>query len=295
MNALWMLLAAFWFALMAVGIKYASNSFSTFELVFYRGLISIAFMGTVMHFKGISAKTRYPAMHLWRSTVGVASLGCWFFAIAHLPLPTAMTLNYMSGIWIAAFIIGGSLLYGKQQPQGLLLLAVLMGFAGVILALRPSLNPNQLFAGLVGLLSGLGAALAYMQVSALGQIGEPEERTVLYFSIGSAVVGLLGMPLTDSLPWHAVSLRDALWIVPIGIFASLGQWSMTRAYRDGPSLVVASMQYGGIVFASIFSVVLFGDQIPLSGWAGIAIIIISGILATAMRTKALPDTPAEDH
>ncbi|MDZ7891697.1 MAG: DMT family transporter [Rhodoferax sp.] len=295
MQALWMVLASFWFALMAVGIKYASNSFGTFELVFYRGLVSIVFMGIVVRASGSSLRTSVPMMHVWRSTIGVVSLGSWFYAIAHLPLATAMTLNYMSGVWVAAFVVGGALLYGKEQPQGALLGTVLLGFVGVVLTLRPTIDQNQLFAGIVGLLSGLGAALAYMQVTALGKAGEPEARTVFYFSVGSAVVGAAGMGLTGITPWSKVAWQDAAWVIPIGILASLGQWCMTRAYRKGATLVVASMQYSGIVFGVFFSLVLFGDQIPPLGWLGIAVIVSSGILATILRTRLLPHTPAEEH
>ena len=183
MQALWMVLASFWFALMAVGIKYASSSFGTFELVFYRGIVSIIFMGIVVRARGSTLRTPVPLMHVWRSFIGVVSLGSWFYAIAHLPLATAMTLNYMSGVWVAAFVVGGALLYGKDQPQGALIATVLMGFVGVIMTLRPTMDQNQLFAGVVGLLSGMGAALAYMQVTALGKVGEPEERTVFYLSL----------------------------------------------------------------------------------------------------------------
>ncbi|CAM8664795.1 RhaT Permeases of the drug/metabolite transporter (DMT) superfamily [Comamonadaceae bacterium] len=295
MQALWMVLASFWFALMAVGIKYASNSFGTFELVFYRGLVSIVFMGIVVRASGSSLRTPVPMMHVWRSTIGVVSLGSWFYAIAHLPLATAMTLNYMSGVWVAAFVVGGALLYGKEQPQGALLGTVLMGFVGVVMTLRPTIDQNQLFAGLIGLLSGLGAALAYMQVTALGKAGEPEERTVFYFSVGSALVGAAGMIFTGVTPWSEVAWQDAAWVVPIGILASMGQWCMTRAYRKGATLVVASMQYSGIVFGVIFSLVLFGDQIPALGWVGIAVIVSSGILATILRTRLMPHTPAEEH
>ena len=295
MQALWMVLASFWFALMAVGIKYASNSFGTFELVFYRGLVSIVFMGIVVRASGSSLRTPVPMMHVWRSTIGVVSLGSWFYAIAHLPLATAMTLNYMSGVWVAAFVVGGALLYGKEQPQGALLGTVLMGFVGVVMTLRPTIDQNQLFAGLIGLLSGLGAALAYMQVTALGKAGEPEERTVFYFSVGSAVVGAAGMVFTGVTPWSEVAWQDAAWVVPIGILASMGQWCMTRAYRKGATLVVASMQYSGSVFAALFSLLLFGDKIAPMGWLGIAVIVVSGVLATVLRSRAMPNTPAEEH
>ncbi len=295
MQALWMVLGAFLFATMAVGIKFASTSFGTAELVFYRGLVSVLFMALVMRAQRTPLHTPVPMMHLWRSTVGVLSLSAWFYAIAHLPLATAMTLNYMSGVWVAAFIVGGALLYGQPQRQGPLMGTVLLGFAGVVMTLRPTIDQNQLFAGVIGLLSGMGAALAYLQVTALGKVGEPEVRTVFYFSIGTAVVGAVGSLFAGFTPWSEVSWTAAAWVIPIGVLASLGQWCMTRAYSHGATLVVASMQYTGIVFASIYSLTLFGEYIAPIGWAGIAVIVASGVLATALRARALPDTPAEDH
>jgi S-adenosylmethionine uptake transporter len=295
MQALWMILGSFLFATMAVGIKYASTSFGTAELVFYRGLVSMVFMALVMRASGTRLRTPVPMMHVWRSTVGVLSLSAWFFAIAHLPLATAMTLNYMSGVWVAAFIVGGGLLYGKAQKQGPLLGTVLLGFLGVVLTLRPTLDQNQLYGGVVGLLSGMGAALAYMQVTALGKVGEPEVRTVFYFCIGTVIVGAVGTLFTGLTPWSQVSWTAAAWVIPIGVLASLGQWCMTRAYSHGATLVVASMQYSGIVFASIYSLTLFGDNIAPIGWAGIAVIVTSGVLATILRSRTLPNTPAEDH
>jgi S-adenosylmethionine uptake transporter len=283
------------FATMAVGIKFASHSFQTAELVFYRGLVSVIFMAVVVRARGASLRTPVPLMHLWRSGIGVLSLGSWFYAIAHLPLATAMTLNYMSGVWVAAFIVGGALLYGQPERQGPLLGTVLLGFVGVVMTLRPTIDHDQLFAGVVGLLSGMGAALAYMQVTALGRIGEPEERTVFYFSVGTTVVGAVGMLFADVTPWSEVRAQDAAWVIPIGVLASLGQWAMTRAYRKGATLVVASMQYSGIVFAAMYSLALFGDHISPLGWAGIAVIVFSGVLATILRSRAMPNTPPEEH
>ena len=234
-------------------------------------------------------------MHVWRSVIGVASLSAWFYAIAHLPLATAMTLNYMSGVWVAAFLIGGTLVMGRLQDagkQGPIVLTVIAGFSGVVMILRPTIEQNQLFAGVIGLLSGLGAALAYMQVAALGRVGEPESRTVFYFSIGTTVVGGIAILFTGASAW---TWPEALWLLPIGVLASMGQWCMTRAYSRGSTLLVANLQYSGIVFAAFYSLVLFGDQIALLGWAGMALIVASGLAATVLRTRTIPNTPAEEH
>ena len=298
MQALWMILASLFFAAMAVCVKFASEWFNSAELVFYRGVLGMLFIWIIARQKGIPLATPYPAMHAWRSLVGVVSLGMWFYAIAELPLATAMTLNYMSSVWIAAFLVGGALLAWNPRKdtapksQGPLVMTVLAGFAGVVMMLQPTVAKNQLFAGLIGLLSGLTAAFAYMQVMALGKMGEPDTRTVYYFAVGSAVAGGAGMLGMGVSAWD---WRHALWLLPMGLLASLGQLCMTRAYSRGATLVVANLQYFGLVFGAIFSVTLFGDSITLPGWAGMALIVGSGIAATVLRERAAPNAPAEEH
>ena len=173
MQALWMLLASVFFATMGVCIKFASSHFNTFEIVCYRGLVGMVFLIGMTRVKGVSLRTEVPMMHVWRSIVGTISLTAWFFAIAALPLATAMTLNYMSSVWIAAFLLGGALLVqGRNAPirqQGPLFLTVLAGFAGVAMMLRPTLAESQMLGALVGLLSGIFAAFAYLQVAALSR------------------------------------------------------------------------------------------------------------------------------
>ena len=303
MQALWMVLAAFLFATMGVCVKLASAYFNSAELVCYRGLIGIGILWMLARSQNVSLATRYPGMHAWRSLVGVTSLGAWFYAIAHLPLATAMTLNYMSSVWIAAFLIGGTLLAWRPSAtsprpalQGPLVLTVLTGFVGVVLMLRPSLEQNQMFAGLIGLMSGMTAAFAYMQVVALSRIGEPESRTVFYFAVGSAVAGGAALPFTGMSEWPG---WPALWLLPIGILAAAGQLCMTKAYASAKTqrgtLVVANLQYSGIVFAGMYSLLLFGDRIEPMGWVGMGLIVGSGIVATILRARAAPGTPAEEH
>ncbi len=298
MQALWMLLGAAFFATMGVCIKFASVHFNSAELVFYRGVVGVIFLGVIAKQQKVSLSTQYPWMHVWRTIIGGLSLSAWFYAIAHLPLATAMTLNYMSSVWVAAFLVGGTLINWHPQEgkspwsQGPLALTVIAGFAGVVMLLRPTMEQNQIFAGLIGLLSGFAAAFAYMQVMALGRIGEPETRTVFYFAIGTLVAGAIGMGFAGVSEWD---WQFAVWLIPVGVFASLGQLCMTRAYSQGATLVVANLQYSGIVFAALYSLFLFGDDIPVIGWAGMGLIVASGIVATLLRARAAPNAPAEEH
>jgi len=292
MQALWMVLASLFFSVMSVCVKFAAEHFSTFELVFYRGAIGTLLMAYACQRKGISLQTRVPKMHTWRAFTGVVSLAAWFYAIAYLPLATAMTLNYMSGIWVAAFLVGatlwkGNLLDAKRQLP--VVLSVVISFLGVVMILRPTIEQNQVLAGLVGLSSGMIAAMAYIQVAELGREGEPVERTVFYFSLAATVSGALVMLFTGTSEW----IWPQAWLLlPIGILAALGQWCMTRAYNDGATMVVANLQYSGIVFSALFGLFLFGDQIPLIGLGGILVIVMSGIAATALSGRNKASTPA---
>jgi S-adenosylmethionine uptake transporter len=298
MQALWMLLGAAFFATMGVCVKFGSEHFNPAELVFYRGLVGLVFMAAVARQQKVSVRTQHLGMHVWRSVIGVVSLSAWFYAISKLPLATAMTLNYMSSVWVAAFIVGGSLVNWKPgqgqslASQGPLALTVIAGFTGVVMVLRPTMAQDQIYAGLIGLMSGFFAAFAYMQVTALGRVGEPETRTVFYFAIGTLIAGLVGMTFMGVSAWQ---WAHAVWLVPVGVFASLGQLCLTRAYSQGATLVVANLQYSGIVFAALYSLLLFGDDIPLVGWLGMALIIASGITATLLRARVAPQTPAEEH
>jgi S-adenosylmethionine uptake transporter len=295
MQASWMILASLFFSMMGVCVKFASAHFHTFELVFFRGLIGAIFMASLCRMQGVPLRTPIPLMHVWRSVVGVTSLAAWFYAIGYLPLATAITLNYMSSIWVAVFLVGGTLVMGRLQDasrQGPIVLTVIAGFGGVILLLRPTIEQDQLFAGLIGLLSGLVAALAYIQVAALGRLNEPEARTVFYFSLGTTVVGAVLMLVTGMSPWVWPSV---LWLLPVGVLAALGQLCMTKAYSRGSTLVVANLQYSGIVFGALFGLMLFAEQIPLMGWLGMALIMASGIASTILRNRTLPQAPAEDH
>jgi len=310
MQALWMVLGAFLFATMSVVVKVASQWFNSGEMVLGRGLIGIVFLWLLSRKMRVSLATKYPGMHAWRSTIGVISLGAWFYAIAHMPLATAVTLNYMSSVWVAAFLIGGALLawvpvpgrdgrVAKPPLQGALAMTVLAGFIGVVLMLKPTVSGNEGFAGMLGLLSGLTAAFAYMQVVALSRIGEPELRTVFYFAVGSAVAGAFATAATGFSGGSSWTWQHALWLLPIGLLAALGQLCMTRAYAtaktEAGTLVVANLQYSGIIFAAFYSVVVFDDRIDAAGWGGMALIVVSGIAATVLRQRAVPKAPAEEH
>ncbi|WER45027.1 DMT family transporter [Cupriavidus sp. WKF15] len=297
MQSLWMLFAAFSFSLMGVGVKLASEFYTTGEIVFYRSVIGAGIMWALMASQGVSVRTPHMLTHVKRSVFGVTALLLWFTSITLLPLATAMTLNYMSPVWIALILGASAALAGTAgNADKKLIVAILMSFAGVLFLLQPSVGKDQLTGGLVGLISGMFTALAYVEVRQLGQLGEPEHRIVFYFSAVGLAVGLVWMLYSgpSAHTWHGAAL-----LVAIGILATLGQTAMTRAYKRGNTLLTANLQYAGIVFASIWGMLIWSDRLNWISWLGMGLIVASGIATTLARArqdsghKPTPDTPVK--
>jgi S-adenosylmethionine uptake transporter len=288
MPALFMLFASFAFAAMGAGVKLASPFYSTSEIVMYRGLIGTLILLLTIRLRGGTFKTLFPKQHLIRSLVGVTSLWMWFYAIGKLPLATAVTLNYMSPIWLATWMFFLGWWHSKGETEWPLVLAIGMSFVGVTLVLRPAFEANQWLGGMIGVLSSIISAMAYMQVRQLGQMGEPEYRVVFYFSLTTTVAGFFGTLLENgvSAPFHTHTWHSGLLLPAIGIPALLAQMAMTRAYRLGKVLVVANLQYTGIIFSSLWGMLLWGDVFDWLVWLGMGVILVSGIAATFYNTKS---------
>jgi S-adenosylmethionine uptake transporter len=280
--------ASLLFALMGLAVKLASAQYGAGEIVLYRAAVGVALMAALSRQQRVSLRTAVPMMHFWRSASGVVALCLWFYAIGGLPLATGMTLNYMSSVWMALFLIGGAVLAGSARVDGRLVAAVLAGFAGVALILRPTIDQQQLWHGLAGMGSGMLAALAYLQVTALGRAGEPELRVVFWFCVGGVVAGAALTALAGGPSPH--DLRGAALLLAIGLLASVAQLMMTRAYAVGVALSNAALQYLGIVFSFAFGVAFFDDPVTWSAVAGMLLIVGAGLTATFVSARARAPT-----
>ncbi|HQN65273.1 MAG TPA: DMT family transporter [Methylophilus sp.] len=272
LGSLWMLIAALGFAIMGALVKVGAQKFSSVELVFYRSLFGLVTIYIITLLNGYSLKTPVIRKQMSRAIVGFLSLVCFFIAIAHLPLATAVTLNYTSPLFVA-LLLPFTL---QEKSAKLLYLAVLLGFIGVVLLLRPTLDSSDTWYGILGLLSGFGAAWAYIYVKQLANIGEPDWRTVFYFTLVStlgATIWILPYQFTD-MEW-----KDLPVIVGLGVSATLAQLAMTRAYRTGNTLTVASLAYSTVIFASLFGAWFWQESLSMPEYFAIGIIILGGLLS----------------
>ncbi len=273
-----MVVASFLFGCMGVCVKFAAGSNDSGEIVLWRCIVALFIVSGMMLLRRQTPKTPHLKSHAFRSLSGFSALFLYFYAITQLPLATAVTLNYTSPIF---FVVWQMLLRGFR-PTKLAWVALLIGFVGVALLLRPSIDGDHLFGAVLGLISGGLAGLAYFHIRQLGALGEPEWRTVFYFSLFSA----LGASLWVG--WHGFHWpepTDMAWLIGAGIFATGAQLALTRAYRLGKTVFANALAYTTVIFASLFGWLFFGERIDALGWAAIGLIMLSGVIASRVRLQ----------
>ncbi|MCS3804796.1 S-adenosylmethionine uptake transporter [Chromobacterium alkanivorans] len=269
----WMVVAAVFFGLMGVFVKLGAEYFSSTELVFWRTLVGVVTLGAAALWRRERFATPLLRYHVQRGLIGYVSMLLYFYAIAHLPLSTAVTLNYTSPMFLA--LLSVVLLRERLPAQALAGLA--LGFVGVVLLLRPTLSSEAWLAGLLGVGSGLLAGWSYLHVRELGRQGEPEWKVVFYFALISTLGGLLLMLFET---WHPVTLQNAWLLLGLGATATIAQLAMTRSYKVGRKLLAANLSYLTVVFSTLLSVSLWGDPLSAASLAAMGLIIVSGMLAS---------------
>jgi drug/metabolite transporter (DMT)-like permease len=279
MQSLWMVAASLLFACMGVCVKLGAAQFSAAELVFWRGFVATLLIGGYVLIRRLPLATPHARTHVVRGLAGFVSLVMYFYAIAMIPLAAAVTLNYTSPLFLALLLV----LWAREPVRRGFHVVLAAGFVGVILLLQPTLAREQWLGAAFGLGSGIISSVAYLNVRRLGELGEPEWRTVFYFSALSAIGGLPWLLSTG--PFHAIDLRGWLLLLGVGGFGVLAQLCMTAAYKRGKTLTSASLAYSTVVFSSVFAMLLWDETLSWLSWSGVALIVASGLAATAMSRR----------
>ena len=267
--ALWLLASAALFTLMSVSVKYLGEEMHPFQISFFRLLVSlIVIWPFLMRMGGFRAgiSTSVPGLQLLRGIVGSTAMVLGFYAIVHLPLADAQAFSFSRNLFIVplAFVL-------LSEAAGLRrTLATLVGFAGVVIMLRPG---GDMVLGLpVG--AALGHAVLVAVATILVNIASRYDRPVtLMFYTG--VVGLMITAIPAIWVWKPVDINDLILLFVMGTLGAMAHNCFIRAYAQGEASVIAPVDYTRLIMAAIAGYLLFSNVPDAYTVVGAAIIISS--------------------
>lgn len=262
------LAAAFGFSLMTVFVRLAGEDVPSFEKAFFRNFVALIVVMVIMLKRKdsfIPGKGNFKFLFA-RAACGTIGLLCNFYAIDHLVLADANMLNKLSPFFAIIF----SIFILKEKPTIVQIVGVLVAFIGSLFIIKPGFASADIFASVMGLIGGLGAGIAYTFVRKLGFRKENSSLIILFFSAFSCIV-CLPLIAIDYVPLTKWSLGC---LVLAGLFATLGQFGITKAYVYAPAKEISVYDYTQIIFAAFFGYLIF-DQIP-DGYSIIGYFLICG-------------------
>lgn len=271
LGIVYIILAAFFFALMAMFVR-LSGDIPSIQKSFFRNLVALLFAGAILLKERVwfSGKKENIKGLLMRATAGTLGILCNFYAVDHMVLSDASMLNKMSPFF--AIIFSYFILKERVSlPQAVI---VAGAFLGSLLIIKPTPAIFHSPASLIGLLGGLGAGIAYTYVRVLGKNGEKGPFIVFIFSTFSCVV---------TLPWllfdyHPMTGMQLVYLLLAGLSAAGGQFSITAAYFHAPAKEISVYDYSQILFSALLGFVVFGQLPDLYSWIGYVIICSMAII-----------------
>ena len=272
--------AAFSFALMGLLAKMASQTLSHTQVVFFRSVLSLLVLLPWALRRGRELRTRNARGHVVRGVFGMTAMYCFFFCIAHMALAEALLLNYSLPLFLPLV----ERVWLGLRLRRALLWPILLGFAGLLLILKPGTGVFQP-AALVGVLAALFAATAQVGIRELTRT-ESVTSIVFYFAVISSLLSL-GPAL-----WAWQTPAPELWpvLVGVGVCATLGQLLMTNAYHHAPAAEVGPFIYMSVVFAGCLDWSVFGHLPDPLASAGGLLVIVAGVVA--LRRASSPSVPS---
>ncbi len=269
-GVLMMLAAVLMFALMDAGLKTLSEHYPPLQVATLRGLSSLPLvLAWALWTVGPKPLLRIRwSLHLLRGALGIAMMGSFVYALKRMPLSSAYSIFFVAPLLITALSV--PILGEKVGPRRWT--AIGIGLLGVLTVLRPTAVGVFTLAGFAVLFAALAYAVSAITVRVLARTDSNQAMVVWLLLLMAVGAGALAWP-----QWVPVRTQDAWIIAAIGIAGSLGQSTITEAFRRGEASLIAPLEYTALVWGVALDLALWGVLPDAMTWLGAAIIIASGL------------------
>ena len=254
------ILSAFGFAVMSAFIK-LSGDLPNMQKVFFRNLVAaiIALFLIIKHKGSFTGKKENRKILIYRSIFGTIGVIFNYYAIDNLVLSDANMLNKISPFLVVIFCA----LILKEKINVKQISAIIVAFIGALFIIKPTFDV-RVVPYMIGFLSAVFAALAYTFVRMLGN--KEEYYTIVFFFSTFSLITVLPMFL---MVYEPMTSMQFIYLILAGVFASLGQFGITLAYKYAPAKEISIFDYSNIIFSAILSIFLFGvypDSLSVVGY-----------------------------
>lgn len=265
-----MLLAMAALSLMDATMKQLVGHYAPIQVSALRGIVSLPFVIAWVYWRERTFRTLFDIRwrwHLARGVLAVLMLTSFIYAISNMPLSKAYTLFFVAPLMITALSV--PLL--KESVDLKRWIAILVGFGGVLIILRPGFVSLDLLSIAV-LFSAACYALNAISVRILGRTDSTGAMSFWFIAMVAVGAGALALP-----DWQPIRSSDALWLAGMGISGALGQVLITEAFKCAPLSIVTPFEYSALFWGVLLDVAIWGALPGPLVFVGAAVIVGSGL------------------
>lgn len=286
--ALWMSGALLSFTAMAVSGRVLSAELTTFQILFFRSVVGLVVVGALVYRAGGGVlRTRAPGTHLVRNLAHFGGQYGWFYGIAHIPLAQVFAIEFTMPIWTALLAVP---MLGERLGRGRVL-AVAMGFAGVLIILRPGASGFS-----VAALAVLGAASAYALSHVFTKrLSAIDSALAILFYMTAIQLPLGLLPALSGWKWP--SPASCPWVAVVAVAALSAHYCLTRALRLADATAVVAMDFLRLPLIALVGLVLYQEPLEPAVMVGALVVFAATYVnlkspAGASASRAAPAQPS---
>ena len=268
----WMIGAMFSFSLMAVSGRELATNLNTFEIMLFRSIIGFLIVLAIGYFAKTLAEIKRDrlGLHLFRNLAHFSGQNLWFLAVASIPFSQLFALEFSTPVWVAllAPLFLGEVLTRQR------VLAVILGFAGVLIVARPDINQFDF-----AIVAAVACAICFAgSMMATKSLTSDQSITCILFwlTLMQLAMGLVATVFTGTITFPEG--MNIFWIVIVGIGGLTAHFCITNALALAPAIVVIPLDFMRLPLISVIGFLAYGEAFELPILVGAGVIFIAILL-----------------
>ena len=270
--SVWMIGAMFSFSLMAVSGRELATNLNTFEIMLFRSIIGFSIVLAIGYFAKTLAEIKRDrlGLHLFRNLAHFSGQNLWFLAVASIPFSQLFALEFSTPVWVAllAPLFLGEVLTRQR------VLAVILGFAGVLIVARPDINQFDF-----AIVAAVACAICFAgSMMATKSLTSDQSITCILFwlTLMQLAMGLVATVFTGTITFpEGINI---FWIVIVGIGGLTAHFCITNALALAPAIVVIPLDFMRLPLISVIGFLAYGETFELPILVGAGVIFIAILL-----------------